>query len=186
MAVSFLRVKEKYIQSVWNSTIEKRNLPAEQILNSKLRHKQKCIKANLYFSHPFTAVWTIRWEVLNNYSAIVGFSSELVEISSEPVEISSELVLRISELLIISVFRKTHKSVSCTLNSFWNEEKGKLWIFTLIKLFVKTAMNSTKGVTLYNPKAFFEGRRMLRENISPCSKGLSSYYLLSPFELLLN
>ena len=179
MAVSFLRVKEKYIQSVWNSTIEKRNLPAEQILNSKLRHKQKCIKANLYFSHPFTAVWTIRWEVLNNYSAIVGFSSELVEISSE-------LVLRISELLIISVFRKTHKSVSCTLNSFWNEEKGKLWIFTLIKLFVKTAMNSTKGVTLYNPKAFFEGRRMLRENISPCSKGLSSYYLLSPFELLLN
>ena len=177
MAVSFLRVKEKYIQSVWNSTIEKRNLPAEQMLNSKLRHKQKCIKANLYFSHPFTAVWTIRWEVLNNYSAIVGFSSE-------PVEISSELVLRISELLIISVFRKTHKSVSCTLNSFWNEEKGKLWIFTLIKLFVKTAMNSTKGVTLYNPKAFFEGRRMLRENISPCSKGLSSYYLLSPFELL--
>ena len=159
MAVSFLRVKEKYIQSVWNSTIEKRNLPAEQMLNSKLRHKQKCIKANLYFSHPFTAVWTIRWEVLNNYSAIVGFSSE-------PVRISSELVLRISELLIISVFRKTHKSVSCTLNSFWNEEKGKLWIFTLIKLFVKTAMNSTKGVTLYNPKAFFEGRRMLREYIS--------------------
>ena len=102
------------------------------MLNSKLRHKQKCIKANLYFSHPFTAVWTIRWEVLNNYSAIVGFSSEPVEISSEPVEISSELVeisselveisselvLRISELLIISVFRKTHKSVSCTLNSF--------------------------------------------------------------------
>ena len=107
-------------------------MPAEQILNSKLRHKQKCIKADLYFSHPFTAVWTIRWEVLNNYSAIVGFSSEPVEISSEPVEISSELVeisselveisselvLRISELLIISVFRKTHKSVSCTLNSF--------------------------------------------------------------------
>ena len=81
------------------------------MLNSKLRHKQKCIKTNLYFSHPFTAVWAMRWEVLKNYSAIV-------EISSEPVEISSELVLRISELLIISVFRKTHKSISCTLNSF--------------------------------------------------------------------
>ena len=142
-----------------HSLLYSKDLPAEQILNSKLRHKQKCIKANLYFSHPFTAVWAIRWEVLKNYSAIVEFSSE-------PVEISSELVSRISELLIISVFRKTHKSVSCTLNSFWNEEKGKLWIFTLIKLFVKTAMNSTKGVTLYNPKAFFEGRRMLREYIS--------------------
>ena len=83
------------------------------MLNSKLQHKQKCIKANLYFSHPFTAVWAIRWEVLNNYSAIVGFSSEPIKISSEPVEISSELVefsseliSRISELLIISVFRK--------------------------------------------------------------------------------
>ena len=83
------------------------------MLNSKLQHKQKCIKANLYFSHPFTAVWAIRWEVLNNYSAIVGFSSEPIKISSEPVEISSklvefssELISRISELLIISVFRK--------------------------------------------------------------------------------
>ena len=108
-----------------HSLLYSKDLPAEQILNSKLRHKQKCIKANLYFSHPFTAVWAIRWEVLKNYSAIVEFSSEpveisseLVRISSELVEFSSELVSRISELLIISVFRKTHKSVSCTLNSF--------------------------------------------------------------------
>ena len=86
------------------------------MLNSKLRHKQKCIKTNLYFSHPFTAVWAMRWEVLKNYSAIVEISSEpveisseLVEISSELVRISSELVSRISELLIISTFRKTLK-----------------------------------------------------------------------------
>ena len=96
-----------------HSLLYSKDLPAEQILNSKLRHKQKCIKANLYFSHPFIAVWAIRWEVLKNYSAIVEFSSEpveisseLVRISSELVEFSSELVSRISELLIISVFRK--------------------------------------------------------------------------------
>ena len=69
------------------------------MLNSKLRHKQKCIKTNLYFSHPFTAVWAMRWEVLKNYSAIVEISSEPVEISSELVEISSELVRISSELV---------------------------------------------------------------------------------------
>ena len=144
------------------------------MLNSKLRHKQKCIKTNLYFSHPFTAVWAMRWEVLKNYSAIVEISSEPVEISSELVRISSELVLRISELLIISVFRKTHKSISCTLNSFWNEEKGKLWIFTLIKLFVKTAMNATKGVTLYHPKHFLRGGGCFVNIFQVTKKGLSN------------
>ena len=42
-------------------------------------------------------------------SELVEISSDLVEISSELVWISSELVSRISELLIISTFRKTPK-----------------------------------------------------------------------------
>ena len=84
--------------------------------------------------------------VFKNYAAIVRISSDLVEISSDLVEISSDLV-RISselvsinsELLIISVFRKTPKSVVRTLIAYGNKEKDENQIFTLIKLLVKTA-----------------------------------------------
>ena len=77
--------------------------------------------------------------VFKNYAAIVRISSDLVEISSDLVRISSELISINSELLIISVFRKTPKSVVRTLIAYGNKEKDENQIFTLIKLLVKTA-----------------------------------------------
>ena len=86
------------------------------------------------------------------YAAIVRISSEPVRISSELVWISSELVSRISESLIISSFRKTPKLVLQTLIPPWNEDKGELWIFALIKLVVKTAQRTISSEMQPIPK----------------------------------
>ena len=72
----------------------------------------------------FSACVDTKRHLVKIYSELVEISSEFVEISSELVEISSELVLRIAELLIISVFRKTHQSVPHPLISPCNEAKG--------------------------------------------------------------
>ena len=89
---------------------------------------------------------------MKNNSELVEISSELVEISSELVEISSELVSRISELLIISVFRKTPKSVPPTLIALCNKAKGERFIFTFVYLFVNSVLRPTNSEIFPIPK----------------------------------
>ncbi len=106
-------------------------------------------------------VWTTDRTILKIYSelveissAIVEISSELVEISSELVEISSETFSTIAELLIISTFKNTTKTVWRTRMSPFNEGKRADWAFSFIKSFVKTAMGATSSEVLSNPKCF--------------------------------
>ena len=73
-------------------------------------------------------------------SKLVEISSELVEISSELVEISSETFSRTSELLIISVFIESRKSVWRTMMPPFNDSKCDNQAFSFVKIFVKTAM----------------------------------------------
>ncbi len=106
------------------------------MLNRKPSSKWNYTKIFSLFFHLPAVVWTTRWTIVKICSVIVRFSSELVEISSEPVWNSSELVSIILELLIISVFRETRKSVSRPFILWCSEGKGELWVFSFIKLFV--------------------------------------------------
>ena len=88
------------------------------------------------------------------YSAILEFSSEPVRISSELVPFSSEPVYTILELLIISTFKNTTKTVWRTRMSPFNEGKRADCAFSFVKSFVKTAMGATSSEVLSNPKCF--------------------------------
>ena len=70
-------------------------------------------------------------------SALVEISSELVRISFELVENSSELVSIKSELLIISIFKNPISLVKSTPVALWNERRGELLCFNLVKGIVK-------------------------------------------------
>ena len=122
------------------------------MLNIKLLSRWIYIKIVSLFFHLLVVVWTTRWAIVKNYAAIVRISSKLVEISSELIRISSNLVSTISELLIISAFKKSPKSVSGTLISPWNEAKGKLLFFTFIHLSIKSVLCAISCEILPNPK----------------------------------
>ena len=127
------------------------------------------IKTNTPILRRASVVWTTDRTILKIYSelveissAIVEISSELVEISSELVEISSELVefssetfSTISELLIISTFKNTTKTVWRTPMSPFNEGKRDDWVFSFVNSFVKTTMFVTSSEVPFCPK-FFE------------------------------
>ena len=119
------------------------------------------IKTNTPILRRAGVVWTTDRTILKIYSelveissAIVEISSELVEISSELVEISSETFSTIAELLIISTFKNTTKTVWRTRMSPFNEGKRADWAFSFVKSFVKTAMGATSSEVLSNPKCF--------------------------------
>ena len=122
------------------------------MLNIKLPSRWIYIKIVSLFFQMLVVVWTTRWAIVKNYAAIVRISSKLVEISSELIRISSEPVSTISELLIISAFKKSPKSVLGTLISPWNEAKGKLLFFTFIHLSIKSVLCAISCEILPNPK----------------------------------
>ena len=108
------------------------------MLNIKLLSRWIYIKIVSSFFHLLVVVWTTRWAIVKNYAAIV--------------RISSELISAISELLIISAFKKSPESVSGTLISPWNESKGKLLFFTFIYLSIKSVLCAISCELLSNPK----------------------------------
>ena len=69
------------------------------------------IKTNTPILRRAGVVWTTDRTILKIYSELVEISSAIVEISSELVEISSETFSTIAELLIISTFKNTTKTV---------------------------------------------------------------------------
>ena len=112
------------------------------------------IKTNTPILRRAGVVWTTDRTILKIYSELVEISSELVEISSELVEISSETFSTIAELLIISTFKNTTKTVWRTRMSPFNEGKRADCAFSFVKSFVKTAMGATSSEVLSNPKCF--------------------------------
>ena len=89
-------------------------------------------------------------ELVEISSKLVEISSELVEISSELVEISSETFSKDSELLIISVFIESRKSVWRTMMLPFNDSKCDKQAFSFVKYLLKPlwALQAAKRVPI--------------------------------------